>query len=192
MKTTLQFLREYATKPTKVGAIAPSSSALAHSMVDWIDWPNVNVAVEYGPGTGAFTGAILERLRPGARYFALEINPAFIQVLTSRYPHIQVFEESVENIAAICERENVQSVDAIICGLPWASFGGELQQRIIDSMMQVLRPGGQFCTFAYLQGLLLPTGQRFRRLLHRTFTSVNTSRITWRNMPPAFVYQCVR
>lgn len=186
------FLGEFLRRPGTVGAVAPSSSGLADRMVEWIDWPTVQTVVEYGPGTGAFTGAILKSLRPGARLFALEINPRFVAVLAERYPGVRVYQESVANVQAVCRREGVETVDAIVCGLPWAAFSAENQTAYLDAMMRVLRPGGQFVTFAYLQGLLLPAGRRFRRRLREYFSEVGTSRITWWNVPPAFVYRCRR
>jgi phospholipid N-methyltransferase len=83
-------------------------------------------------------------------------------------------------------------VDAVICGLPWASFPESLQQEIMEAMLQVLRPGGQFATFAYWQGLMLPAGLRFARRLRATFSTVERSPTAWRNLPPAFVYRCIR
>jgi len=59
-------------------------------------------------------------------------------------------------------------------------------------MMTVMGPGGQFVTFAYLQGLLLPPGRRFAALLPNYFNHVSKSRTVWLNLPPAFVYQCRR
>ena len=59
-------------------------------------------------------------------------------------------------------------------------------------MMAVLRPGGQFATFAYLQGLLLPAARRFRANLGRSFSQVERSPTAWTNLPPAFVYRCRR
>ena len=61
---------------------------------------------------------------------------------------------------------------------------------LLDATGHVLREGGQFVTFAYLQGLLLPAGQRFKRKLRDHFGQVETSRTVWANMPPAFVYRC--
>jgi len=55
-----------------------------------------------------------------------------------------------------------------------------------------MSPNGQFVTFAYLQGLLLPPGRRFVALLPKYFTHVSRSRTVWLNLPPAFVYQCRR
>jgi phosphatidylethanolamine/phosphatidyl-N-methylethanolamine N-methyltransferase len=62
----------------------------------------------------------------------------------------------------------------------------------LDEMMKALKPGGRFVTFAYLHGLLLPSAQRFADLLPQYFSSVTKSDIVWLNLPPAFVYRCVR
>ena len=43
---------------------------------------------------------------------------------------------------------------------------------------------------AYLQGLMFPNGQRFRRLLGEVFRGVEISPVVWKNIPPAFVYRC--
>ena len=68
-------------------------------------------------------------------------------------------KDSVTNVAELCQRESMEKVDAIICGLPWASFSESLQSEIMDAMLEVLAPGGQFATFAYWQGVVLPAGR---------------------------------
>ena len=52
--------------------------------------------------------------------------------------------------------------------------------------------GYVFTTFAYLQGLLLPAGQHFKRKLSDYFSQVRRSETVWFNLPPAFVYRCRR
>lgn len=192
MKDYLQFLGQYAKTPTVLGAIAPSSRYLAESMVQWIDWPSAQNVAEFGPGVGAFTGAILRRLKPGARFVAIEINPRFARAVRDRHPEAEVVVDSVVNVEEICRQRDMTPLDAVLCGLPWASFSDSLQSEILSSLMKVLRPGGQFVTFAYTIGLALPAGRRFRRKLHDTFASVERSRTTIRNLPPAFVYRCRR
>ena len=161
-------------------------------MVEWIDWPNLQAVVEYGPGTGSFTRAILEAKRRESRCFAIELEPAFVAILKRRFPGVVVHQDSVANVRALCDREGIEQVDAIISGLPWAAFPESLQTQFLDAAMSVLKPGGQFVTFAYLQGLLLPAGKRFRRMLQRYFAEVGTSGVVWFNLPPAFVYRCRR
>ena len=187
-----RFLREFFTKPSVVGAIAPSSRGLTRKMVEWIDWSQARHVVEYGPGTGVFTGQILAELQPGSKFFAIEISPRFVALLAHSHPHVRVYQDSVGNVATLCAREEMPQVDAILCGLPWAAFSATDQAAYLDAMMTVLRPGGQFVTFAYLQGLLLPAGQRFRKQLQRYFSHVERSPTAWFNLPPAFVYRCRR
>jgi phospholipid N-methyltransferase len=191
-KEKAKFLREFFQKPGAVGAVLPSSRTLAVRMVDWIDWPNVRTVIEYGPGTGAFTGHILSHKHAESRFFAIEINPSFVAALGERYPRVRVYQDSVKNVKAICHQEGIEEVDAIVCGLPWAAFGEEDQAEMLNAMMAVLKPGGQFATFAYLQGLLLPAGRRFRSKLCDCFSQIDSSRTAWLNFPPALVYRCRR
>jgi phospholipid N-methyltransferase len=59
-------------------------------------------------------------------------------------------------------------------------------------MMTVLKPKGQFVTFAYLHGLPLPAGRQFAARLPEYFTEIRKSHPVWRNVPPALVYRCRR
>ena len=53
-----------------------------------------------------------------------------------------------------------------------------------------LAPDGMFTTFTYVHAFWLPRARRFRHRLECFFAEVKTSRIVWRNVPPAFVYRC--
>lgn len=161
-------------------------------MVDWFDWESIRGVVEFGPGTGVFTEAIVGRLHEDAKFFAIERSPELAELTRQRCPSVTVYEDSVVNVAELCRRESIERVDAIICGLPWASFSQSLQSEIMDSMLEVLAPEAKFATFAYWQGVVLPAGRRFSRRLQTTFTTVQRSHTVWRNLPPAFVYRCVR
>ena len=83
----------------------------------------------------------------------------------------------------------VTHCDAIVSGLPWASFPEELQDDILDAVLDVLKPGGTFATFAYLRGDKTELGQQFRRKLNDRFSDIELSRTVWKNIPPAFVYR---
>jgi phosphatidylethanolamine/phosphatidyl-N-methylethanolamine N-methyltransferase len=81
-------------------------------------------------------------------------------------------------------------VDAVISGLPWTVFSDSLQEELLASMLEVMRPGSIFITFAYLQGLRLKGARRFRQLLEESFATVTVSKPIWRNFPPAIFYSC--
>lgn len=192
MKDTLTFWKTFMRHPTQVGAIAPSSAGLVSAMVDWFDWENARSIVEFGPGTGVFTEGIVKRLHADASFFAIEQSPEMVAATRARCPDVKVYEDSVTNIDTLCQQESMGQVDAIICGLPWASFSDSLQSEIMETMLERLKPGGQFATFAYWQGVILPAGRRFKQRLDSTFSDVSRSQTVWKNLPPAFVYRCVR
>ncbi len=184
------FISQIWRAPRAVGAALPSSRGLAREMVAPIDFGKVRTIVEFGPGTGAFTGEIAARLASGARYVGIELNGEFCAHVRRQFPALDVVEDSVENLERILDERDIASVDAIVCGLPWASLPLPVQERAFAAIERRLAPGGLFMTFAYLQGLPFPGARALRRRLSESFSSVTRSRIVWANVPPAFVYIC--
>lgn len=186
------FFHAFLRNSGKVGAIAPSSPELARRMLEWMNWEAIDCVVEFGAGTGVFTEAVTHYLKPGARFFAIERDPVLAEIARNRCPGVDLHESCVSRVSEICREAGIARVDAIVCGLPWAAFSSEVQDEFLDAMFEVLPAGGQFATFAYWQGLMLPAGQRFRKYLKQHFTTVARSPTAWKNLPPAFVYRCER
>ena len=186
------FLRQFVRAPTRVGALAPSSRHLADEMMRAADVSSASVVIEMGPGTGVFTERLAADLSPGSRFFALEINPRFVEATRRRCPGVIVHDDSATNARLHLENIGEKHCDLIVSSLPWATFRPSLQAEILDTIVDVLKPGGRLLTFAYLQGLALPSGQRFRKALDARFAAVKKSPMVWRNVPPAFVYSAVK
>jgi len=185
------FFREFIRLPGVTGAVAPSSRFLADKMLARLDRASAHAIVEVGPGTGSFTREILNRKRADAWLLAFEVNPRLARLVRERFAGVEVFEKSPVHLPSILERAGLESVDLVVSGLPWAVFPPEKQALLLGAIRSCLKPGGRFATFAYLQGLLLEPGRRFRRRIRSQFASVHESRVVWRNLPPAFVYTCV-
>jgi phosphatidylethanolamine/phosphatidyl-N-methylethanolamine N-methyltransferase len=189
-RTAVLFLRQFARSPWTVGAVLPSSAALARAMLAPIDFASARAIVEFGPGTGAFTRSIAARLAPGSRYLGIELNPSFVQELATEFPRLTFAHGSVVDLTEILARHSIDAIDAIVCGLPWATLPIALQGAVFAAMDQVLVPGGVFVTFGYLQSLVLPAAWELRRRLRRGFIEVSYSPVVWGNVPPAFAYIC--
>lgn len=71
------FLTAFLRAPFSTGAIAPSSCALAPQMIAGVDLARARTVVEVGPGTGAFTGAILQACGEDTLVMAVELNGDF-------------------------------------------------------------------------------------------------------------------
>jgi phospholipid N-methyltransferase len=187
-----RFFAEFIQKPLSIGALVPSSPYLARTIVRNAGLASAEVVLEYGAGTGGLTDYILSELHPQAKFAAIEINPQLAAIFKDTHPGIRLFEDSVENARAICDSLQVAAVDCVVSGLPWAFFSKSTQISILDELMRVLKPGGVFTTFGYLQGFALPAAWNFASLLPNYFRVVSKSSVVWRNVPPAFVYRCLR
>jgi phosphatidylethanolamine/phosphatidyl-N-methylethanolamine N-methyltransferase len=184
------FLRQFVQSPRTVGAVMPSSAALARAMLAPIDFASARTIVEFGPGTGAFTRAIAARLAPGCGYLGIELNPRFVCELAAEFPPLTFVCGSVADLAQILAAHGIDAIDAVVCGLPWATLPISLQEQVFNALDRALAPGGVFVTFGYLQSLVLPGAWALRRRLSRSFAEVDRSAIVWGNVPPAFAYIC--
>jgi phosphatidylethanolamine/phosphatidyl-N-methylethanolamine N-methyltransferase len=189
-RTARLFLRQFARSPRTVGAIWPSSPALARAMLAPIDFASARTIVEFGPGTGAFTAEIARRLAPGCRYLGIELNQGFVHDLRGRFPQLIFVHGDVADLSRILAAQGIAGIDAILCGLPWASLPLSLQRRVFADIDRTLAPGGVFVTFGYVQGMALPGAWALRRRLREGFAEVSRSAIVWANVPPAFAYIC--
>ncbi len=192
LETTFKLIAQFCKSPQSVGTVVPSSRELVEEMLAPIDFSRLTTLVEYGPGTGSITSVIADRLSGSSRYIGIEINGKFHEDLCRRFPQFTFVNKDATDVGAILRSFNIEQVDAIVCGLPWASLPSTLQPLILDGVKQYLRPGGIFITYAFLQGLLLPGAWTLRRRLHARFFSVKTTRIVWNNVLPAFAYVCRR
>ena len=184
----IQFLKQFVLHTAKTGAVVPSSEGLADLITETAGLHSASAVIEFGAGTGIFTEKILQKISDETRFFALEINPDFVKATRKRCPEAVVYQNSAANAKKYLDGLGINECDCIICGLPWAAFSEELQNELLDTIIDVLKPGGKFLTFAYLQGLLLPAGMRFKKKLSTRFNSVTKTRTIWLNFPPAFVY----
>lgn len=184
----IQFLKQFVLHTRKTGAIAPSSNGLSDLITDSADLHNASAVIELGTGTGVFTEKIHQKIPDNTMFFALEINPQFVRATRNRCPEVNVYHDSATNAKKHIVELGINECDCIICGLPWASFSDDLQNELLDTVIDVLKPGGKFLTLAYLQGLLLPAGIRFKKKLSSRFDKVSKTRTIWLNLPPGFVY----
>ena len=175
-----------------VASVAPSSRALARRMALPIPAAGDPVVLELGPGTGAFTRTIQVLLDGRGRHVAIEVNDRFTTLLARRFPGVEAVTADARDLAEVRARRGIGRADVIVSGLPWAAFGPDLQQRLLDEVAGALAPGGAFTTFAYVHARWSGPAVRFRRALRERFEEVVPGRTVWTNLPPALVYHCRR
>jgi phospholipid N-methyltransferase len=144
------------------------------------------VVVELGPGTGAFTGLIRERLAGRGRQLAVELNPRMADRLRRRFPGVEVVTAGADDLPALLAERGLPAADLLVSGLPWTVyFGGE--RPLVKTLASALTPTGTLAQFSYAWTAWTPPARRQRAQLRAAFEEVLLSRTVWRNAPPAFV-----
>jgi phospholipid N-methyltransferase len=176
------FLRGLVRAPRSVGAIAPSSRHLVAAQLHAARIEHAQVIVEWGPGTGVFTHAIIARMRPEARLFVFEINPVFLAQLRREIAdrRVTIMDVSAADTQEVLLQHGVPSADVIVSGLPFTSLPQPVTHAILRAALHVLRPGGVFVTYQYSTLL--------RHTLRQYFPSLRIAAFVLRNLPPAFVF----
>src|SRR5439155_24098727 len=98
MAERLRFLSAFLREPARVGSFAPSSPALAQAMLHGCELRSARTVVEFGPGTGAFTRLIVERIGGHATFVALELDDKHVRELRQRFPGVHVYRDSAERV----------------------------------------------------------------------------------------------
>ena len=183
-----------------IGAVLPSSRALARRMLDGLPAAGAPRRVlEVGAGTGAFTRELIERLGPADTLVIVELNPAFcarlrIQVVewtqAPGAPAVELIEADVLTI------EPAAPFSYIVSSLPLNAFPEALVAQIVHKLEAVLAPGGTLAYFEYTgfrsvrEGVRRARGERGPSAVEAALAPhvVGSRQVLW-NVPPATVRQ---
>jgi phospholipid N-methyltransferase len=182
---SLSFFMHWLSDPLRVGAVAPSSQALAAVMTAEIA-PEIAPVIELGPGSGAFTRALLDRGIPQRRLALIEQSPGFALALGRRYPDARVLCADAAALGSIDVFPG-ESAGAVVSGLPLLLMSLNQVSAILASAFTRLRPGGSFYQYTYGWGSPVP-----RPVLESLGLSATLIGGTLVNLPPAAVYRIAR
>lgn len=186
------FFARFVRHPWRVGAVAPSSPALAARAVAPLPASGEPVVVELGAGTGAFTGAIQERLGGRGYHLAVEVDPAFAAVLRRRHPRVDVVIADAARLPQLLALRGLPPADVVVSGLPWVAFAPSRAVCTLAAIASAMAPQAALTTFAYIHTRWAPPARRLHADLARTFEELVVGRTVWRNLPPALVYHARR
>jgi phospholipid N-methyltransferase len=184
---TFRFIRQFLRTPGSIGAVAPSSKYLAKAMVGGVVVESGQRLLEFGPGTGPFTAAILPLLDSPSAYLGIERDERFVSLLRERFPQLDVQHGLAQDAGRLLAERGGGVVAAILSGLPFASLPAAVQDGVMAAIHELLMPGGEFRTFQYVHAFPLPAARRFRRAMDQRFGVHRRSRPVLRNVPPAYV-----
>lgn len=176
------FFTELLRNPGAIGAVWPSSKALAYAMARQLPVVGEGLIVELGAGTGCVTEALLESGIDPGRLLIVERSPAFVRHLRHRYPAIKVVQGDATQLHAFVPSNAV--VDAIVSSLPLRSLTTVEVSAVVGQWHRVLKTEGIVVQFTYnLRGLIKSNLDGFME---------QTKCLVWKNIPPARVSRLSR
>ncbi len=145
--------------------------------------PQTGRVVEFGPGTGQLTRAILAAGVVAADLTVFELDAAFITHLRQDFPGVTVHHHGADHAHEVVK----PGVGAVISGLPLLSMPLPVATAILDAAFRILAPGAPYVQFTYGPKPPVPA-----RILDQLGLRVEAGRKVWLNLPPARVYRFYR
>ena len=180
LRDSVKLIKNFKT----TGTITPSSNRLAERLLGSIDFSETLVLAELGPGNGCITRTILQRMNKDSVLICFEVNDDFASELrTIADPRLRVYNSCASSIQGILNELEILEVDHIVSSLPLAMIDDALIENILSSAKSNLKEGGRFLQYQYS---LANYGDI------KPFFSDIKLKFTLRNMPPAFVYDCLK
>jgi phosphatidylethanolamine/phosphatidyl-N-methylethanolamine N-methyltransferase len=178
LSDTLRFVRRLITEPKTIGAIAPSSAALARAVADEIDPAVDGPVLELGPGTGAATAALIARGLAPERIVAVEYDPQFAELIASRFKGVHVICGDAFDLDKTLAHHAAPFIGAV-SGVPLLNFSPAERRTFLDGVFARLKPGAPFVQFSY--GLHAPVAPPEGVAVHQ-------AAFVLFNLPPARVW----
>jgi phosphatidylethanolamine/phosphatidyl-N-methylethanolamine N-methyltransferase len=183
--SALSFFRAWLSDPRRVGAILPSSAALADAITADLT-PASAPVIELGPGTGVFTRSIIARGIPDHRLALIENGAEFVGNLQREFPKACVHQMDATHLKHI-ELFGGEHAGAVVSGIPLLLMPVKSVFSLLDGAFDRLRLDGAFYQFTYGRGSPIP-----HSILDSLGLSVTRIGGTFANLPPASVYRIRR
>ena len=173
-----RFFKALVTRPKTVGALIPSSPALARAMARQID-PAAGPVLEVGPGTGVISEAILARGVAPSALTLVEYDEEMARHLAARFKHVQVIQGDAFDLDHTLRSHGSMPFGAIISSLPLLNHPMGHRLSYMEAVTRRLAPGAPLIQFSYgaHAPVVPPPG----------FAVVRTAQV-WANIPPARVW----
>ena len=185
MAEALGFFQAWLKNPLRVAAIAPSSRSLANLITSEISH-NTGPVIELGPGTGAFTRALIARGVRQEDLALIEFGSEFAAALHFHYPRARTLWMDAARLRAV-DLFDGRAAGAVVSGLPLLSMPPRKVISILTGAFRKMEPDGALYQFTY--GPRCPVSLR---LLDHLGLEAERIGGTLANLPPAAVYRIRR
>ncbi|MDP3947604.1 MAG: rRNA adenine N-6-methyltransferase family protein [bacterium] len=177
IRERINFLKSTASF-REVGALTMSSKYVVRHVLKHLSRP-LSTVIEYGPGNGVMTKALLGWLSPHGKLLVVESNARFAKALNQlNDDRLQVLHGKAQDLASELIRE-FSRADAVLLSIPFTFLTPADRLKVVSDAYNMLAPSGTLVIFhQYTPFMFLP--------LHKIFRSVSVEFEPW-NIFPCFI-----
>lgn len=176
------FFQAWLRNPLRVAAVAPSGRALASLITSEIS-NDTGPVIEFGPGTGAFTRALIARGVRQEDLALVEFGSDFAAALQLQFPGARTLWMDASRLRTV-DLFDGKPAGAVVSGLPLLSMPLRSVVAILSGAFRKMKPDGAFYQFTYGPRCPVPA-----RLLDHLGLEAERIGGTLANIPPAAVYR---
>jgi phosphatidylethanolamine/phosphatidyl-N-methylethanolamine N-methyltransferase len=176
------FLAAWLRSPLKMGALVPSSRALARAMAAQVT-ARSGAVIELGAGTGVVTHALVQAHIPPERLVVIERDLRLHALVMAQFPHLNVLCADAMELGAVLEEHHIDEINAIVSSLPLLSMPEQVRNAIIHQMATLIGDHGRIVQFTYG-----PRSPIRRGHLRKYRLAGRRVKLVVANIPPAHVW----
>ncbi|CAG5086698.1 class I SAM-dependent methyltransferase [Parvicella tangerina] len=172
------FFRNFIKNPTRNASVIPSSKAATKAILKGIDFDQVDVIVELGPGSGVFTKEIIAQAKSGTKIVVIELEASYLDILERKFGDRIILENtSAHLLQDVLQKHGLEKVDLIVSGLPFLK--GEIKEKVDQTIMNFTEKGTIYRFFTYMPPIM--------KKVYKEMPIEKKNMEPW-NMPPFWVY----
>jgi phosphatidylethanolamine/phosphatidyl-N-methylethanolamine N-methyltransferase len=145
----VRFFRTFAAHPKKLGAIVPTSRALAQLMVEMANPDPAGFVLETGPGTGVVTGALIAAGMAPEKIVSIEYEAGFCRLLKERFPGVNVIHGDALRLDETLRAFRATRFSAALSGIPLLNLPKARRAPYLEGLLDRLEPGGVVSQLSY-------------------------------------------
>ncbi|HPC73508.1 MAG TPA: methyltransferase domain-containing protein [Syntrophales bacterium] len=172
-----------------VASVTPTSHFAVEKLCGKMDFSRDRLVVEYGPGTGVFTDAMLNLMTPASRLVAIERNHDFCRVLEKKISdrRLAVFNQCAGCVIEILHTGSESQADYVISGIPFSYLAPEKRKEILQATYRVLKKGGKFLAY---QTFYQPS--KFLKIPLEDIFPVVRTQLALLCIPPLLLFEAIK
>lgn len=172
------FFKNFIKNPARNASVIPSSRAATRAILEGLDFDQIDVIVELGPGNGVFTREIIAKAKPTTKIVIIELEASYHDILKQKFENQIILEhESAHLLREVLDKHGIEKVDLIVSGLPFLK--GEIKVKVDQTIMELVSKGTIYRFFTYMP----PVMKRIYREM-----PIEKKKVEIRNVPPFWVY----